>query len=142
MKLDEIVQLTNIKLADELCSYIELKPYFDMVVDEINATMNTVFPVFPTLPLTTDEYTAFPDQYVRSVVVPGAAHKYYVADEEGSATATQYATDYQSGMFYMLRDYSHCVPEEYMADRQQGSVRAQWDEDYGDRGIELNGYNF
>ena len=40
MKLEKLVQLTNLKLADELLSYVELLPYFNMVIDDINAIMD------------------------------------------------------------------------------------------------------
>lgn len=142
MKLENLVRLTNMKLADELLSYVELLPYFNMVIDDINSVMNTNFPDFPEPPLDTDEYTAIPDRYLRMVVVTGAAYKYYVVDEEGAGTAPQYASEFNSNIFLMLRDYLALVPEEYQADKQQGSVRAKVDEDYGDRGLELHGYDF
>lgn len=142
MKLEKLVQLTNLKLADELLSYVELLPYFNMVIDDINAIMNTTFPEFPEPPLETDEYTAIPDRYLRMVVVVGAAYKYYVIDEEGQGTAPAYANEYNTNMFIMERDYLALVPDEYQADIRQGSVRAQFDEDYGDRGLELHGFDF
>ena len=86
MKLEQLTRLTNLKLADELLSYVELLPYFNMVIDDINAVLNAQFPSFPEPPLETDEYTAIPDKYIRTVVVPGAAYKYYVVDEEGVGT--------------------------------------------------------
>ena len=141
MNLNEIVELTNLKLADEMLTYAELRPYFNMVVDEINQLMNTCYPQFPALPLLTDVYTAIPDKYIRTVITTGAAWHYYCVDEEGMATAPQYNNDYQSGLFYMLRDELSLVPEEYQADIQQGGVRAASDDAYGDRGLELSGFD-
>lgn len=140
MKLNDIVNLTNLKLADELCTYVELLPYFNMVIDDINSLMNAEFPLLPIPPLETDEYTHIPDRYIRTVITTGAAYKYYVADEEGMATANQYAQDYNNALFLMERDYSALIPEEYQADLNQGSVRMQSDEDYGDRGLDVNGF--
>ena len=91
MKLERLVQLTNLKLADELLSYVELLPYFNMVIDDINAIMNTTFPNFPEPPLETDEYTAIPDRYLRMKEVVEDDYKYYVIDEEGQGTAPAYA---------------------------------------------------
>lgn len=142
MKLEQLTRLTNLKLADELLSYVELLPYFNMVIDDINAVLNAQFPSFPEPPLETDEYTAIPDKYIRTVVIPGAAYKYYVVDEEGVGTAPVYADEYNTNTFLMLRDYLPFIPEEYQADVHQGSVRAKVDDDYGDRGLELNGYDF
>lgn len=142
MLLTELVKLTNLKLADELLSYVELLPYFNSIIDDINSAMNTNFPDFPAPPLSTDEYAHIPDRYLRSVVVTGAAYKYYVVDEEGMGTASQYAADYSNALFLMQRDYLDLVPEEYQADIRQGSVRMAKDDAYGDRGIIVNGNEF
>ena len=56
--------------------------------------------------------------YIRSVIIPGAAYKFYVTDEEGISTATQYQYDYAERMFRMKRDYSNQIPEEYQADKR------------------------
>ena len=59
-----------------------------------------------------------PNKYIRSVVITGAAYKFYVTDEEGIITATQYQYDYLNNLFAMKRDYSASVPEEYLADEK------------------------
>ena len=76
MLIKDIVNLVNQKLAGELLSYSELRTYLDNVVDDINSQLNTCYPTFSELESTT-EYTAFPDRYIRSVVVPGATWYFY-----------------------------------------------------------------
>ena len=141
MKLANIVSLTNLRLADELLSYVELKPLLDMVIDDINSDANAKYPYFPEVPLTTDEYTAFADCYIRSVVTVGAAYYYYMIDEEGG-NASAYSQLYTDNRFIMLRDTLSSIPDQYQASIDQGSVRAKWDEDYGDRGVEVDGSDF
>lgn len=132
MKYNVIIDLISKQLADELVSESEMLSYMDRVVDDINARLNTVFPTFTEFKeqqfdyernLSEDnvldlDYTAIPDKYIRTVVIPGAAFKYYTTDEEGSYAAPKYEEDYKQGMFYMERDYSFRIPQEYRADDQ------------------------
>lgn len=142
MILTTIVSRINKKLAGELLTYAELTPFLDEVIDEINTNLNAAYPVFSDLDSNATEYIAFPDKYIRSVVVPGAAWRFYVSDEEGMATAQQYQMDYKEGLFLMMRDMLYNIPEEYQADVQQGTVEFQSDIDHGIRGIEVNGNSF
>ena len=125
MKYNTIINLISKHLADELVSEDEMLSYMDRVIDDINAQLNAVFPTFteykelnPEEDITTIDYTAIPDKYIRTVVIPGAAYKYYTTDEEGGYSSPKYEEDYKQGLFYMLRDYSFSIPEKYRADSQ------------------------
>ena len=125
MKYNTIVGLVSKHLADELVSESEMLSYMDRVIDDINARLNTVFPTFTEYKEANGnvdnlslDYTAIPDKYIRTVVIPGAAFKYYTTDEEGSYSAPKYEEDYKQGLFYMERDFSFSVPDEYRADEQ------------------------
>ena len=125
MKYNTIVGLVSKQLADELVSESEMLSYMDRVIDDINARLNTVFPTFTEFKEANADvdnlfldYTAIPDKYIRTVVIPGAAFKYYTTDEEGSYSAPKYEEDYKQGLFYMERDFSFSVPDEYRADEQ------------------------
>lgn len=118
MRVGQIVNLINKHLADEFCSVAELTNYMDRVIDDINTRLNSKFPtvseVIAAAGSTTDpDYNMFPDKYIRSVLVVGAAYKYYITDEEGNATAQQYGAEYNQNLFYMERDYSFSIPEIY-----------------------------
>ncbi len=65
--------------------------------------------------------TRISDKYIRSVVLLGAAYKYYIMDEEGTVSAKMYAQMYTTNLFLMCRDYSCQVPEEYQ-DYDRGYV--------------------
>lgn len=123
MLVSQIVKLINQHLGDELCSPAELLSHMDRVVDDINTRLNAKFPTVSDMiaaagGATDPDYNVFPDKYIRSVLVTGAAYKYYVTDEEGNNTAQQYAVDYQQNLFYMERDYSFSIPEIYREDNQ------------------------
>ena len=123
MRISEIVKRTNEKLAGETLLYSQLQVYFDEVIDDINTKLNSKFPAFSEVFSANDlqqdlEYNYFPDKYIRTVVIIGAAYKFYCTDEEGIATAQQYAYDYNTNLFIMERDYSNLVPDEYKADSQ------------------------
>lgn len=125
MKYNTIVGLVSKHLADELVSESEMLSYMDRVIDDINARLNTVFPTFTEYKEANGnvdnlslDYTAIPDKYIRTVVIPGAAFKFYTTDEEGSYSAPKYEEDYKQGLFYMERDFSFSVPDEYRADEQ------------------------
>ena len=126
MRVGQIVNLINKHLADEFCSVAELTSYMDRVIDDINTRLNSKFPtiseVIATAGSTTDpDYNVFPDKYIRSVLVVGAAYKYYITDEEGNVTAQQYGAEYNQNLFYMERDYSFSIPEIYR-ESEQGFV--------------------
>lgn len=126
MRVGQIVNLINKHLADEFCSVAELTSYMDRVIDDINTRLNSKFPtvseVIVTAGGTTDpDYNVFPDKYIRSVLVVGAAYKYYITDEEGNVTAQQYGAEYNQNLFYMERDYSFSIPEIYR-ESEQGFV--------------------
>lgn len=125
MLYNNIIGLISKHLADELVSESEMLSYMDRVIDDINTQMNTTFPTFTefkelnaNIDGTLLDYNVFPDKYIRSVVIPGAAYKYYTTDEEGSYAAPKYEEDYKQGLFYMIRDFSFSVPPEYQADAQ------------------------
>jgi len=137
-----MVDLFNEKLAGEMFKYDEIVPYFNLVIDEINADLCSTFPTLseftPTLhpdykaeeyttfhedgTITIDtvkqakvynNYDVFPDKYIRSVVIPGAAYKWFSVDEEGASTAPLFQAEYEKARFEMLRDYLDLVPYEY-----------------------------
>jgi hypothetical protein len=130
MLISQLVQNINSQLAGELLSIGELAVFVDKSIDEINTRLNTKFPVLSEVITATQEagatkfeYTAIPDKYIRTVVVPGAAFKYYTTDEEGAAVAPKYEEEFLKGLFYMERDYLNLVPEEYQDSLEQGWVR-------------------
>lgn len=101
--------------------YSRLEVFLDQTIDDINHALNSNFPVFSSLGDGLDysgetDYDYFPDEYVRTVVCKGAAHKFYVMDEEGTAIAEKYEMDYNNALFLMARDYMEKVPEEYASD--------------------------
>jgi hypothetical protein len=121
MELSIIVKRINRRLAGEMLTYAELEEHLDAVVDEINTRLNSTFPVFSEFnntdyPAQYPNYTFFPDKYIRSVVIPGAAAKFYVTDEEGIDTAPKYNEEYTKNLFYMERDYSENIPVEFQSD--------------------------
>lgn len=123
MRIKTLIESINTQLAGELLSIGELKDFVDKAIDDINTRLNTKFPVLTDVMSSAQlEYTAIPDKYIRSVVVPGAAFKYYTTDEEGAAVAPKYEEDYLKGLFYMERDYMPIVPEEYIETDEQGHV--------------------
>lgn len=140
MHIANLVNLINHKLADELLSQTQLLMHMDSVVDDINAKLNTIFPTFSEViakeGVNNPDYQAIPDKYLRSVVVVGAAHKYYEVDEEGNASAQMFAQDYQQQLFYMLRDYSLSIPTEYRAEVVQGAIELD-NEKLGTPGLTL-----
>lgn len=142
MLITKIREGVNQALAGERLSMVELIPHLDYTIDQINQNMNTQFPVFSELAADATEYNAFPDIYIRTVVIPGAAWHYYVYDEEGIPTANQYSSIYETGKFNMLRDYTQYVPEEYQLASTGYTVSDATNRNFGDRGIEVDGSNF
>jgi hypothetical protein len=125
MKYNVMIGLISKHLADELISESEMLSYTDRVVDDINTRLNAKFPTFTEFKLANPsviaqdlDYNCFPDKYIRTVVIPGAAHKYYTTDEEGSYSSPKYEEDYNQGLFYMVRDYSFQIPEQYQESDQ------------------------
>lgn len=112
MKINDIVAGVNTKLAGETLTYNQLRLFLDETIDIINRELNAEFPSFSTLD-SNGTYDAFPDKYIRSVVIVGAAYKFYVTDEEGMQTAQQYQYDFLDGLYYMKRDYSYLIKPEY-----------------------------
>jgi hypothetical protein len=130
MLISTLVQNINSQLAGELLSIGELTVFIDKAIDDINIRLNTEFPVLSdeitkSLEAGSKEfvYTAIPDKYIRTVVVPGAVFKYYTTDEEGAAVAPKYEEEFLKGLFYMERDYLNLVPEDYQAPLEQGWIK-------------------
>lgn len=132
MKITAIVRDINAKLAGEMLSFYELAVHLDSAVDEINAKLNTKFPTFTeVVEEGIIEYTAIPDKYIRTVVIPCAAFKYFITDEEGSPVAPKYEEDFFKGLFYMERDFIALIPEEFLETFEQGSIEFENQEDRG-----------
>ena len=144
MEIQTIVNRINTNLAGELLSYNELLPILDKTIDDINTQLNSCYPVFSEMPAGKTNYDYFNNKYIRSVVIPGATWTYLVIDEEGLPTAQQFQFDYQTGLFYMVRDMLYNIPEEYQADSEQGSVDFTITETVSttDRGLYVDGNNF
>lgn len=142
MKITDIRKLVNQALAGELLTYGEMRPHLDFTIDEINTTLDSCFPVFSDLESENDVYDYFPDKFIRTVVVPGAAWHFYVNDEEGASTAQQYQLDFEKGKYIMLRDYIDKVPEEYQADNNAHVPDNLDNMTLGDRGLTLYGTDF
>lgn len=144
MTINNIVKGINDELAGELLTYNEVKPFLDQVIDDINAMLDSTFPVFSdftyeSYPDNYPDYNFFPDRYVRTVVIKGAAYKFYVMDEEGMPTAQQFNYNYQDNSFRMLRDYLEQVPEEFKANREASVVDLS---DVAYIPFEVGGYRF
>ncbi len=125
MKLSQLVKLTNTYLAGEQLVYQKLVPFFDEVIDDINTALNSTYPSFSSLDIKTLDtdtavYDFFPDQYLRSVVALGAAHKFYEMDEEGIVADEGYARKYDQNLFYMMRDHIDHVPRIFQSDSTGG----------------------
>jgi len=138
MLISQVQKLFNEALAGETLSFKEMLPHLDAAVDDINAKLNTKYPVFSEIQ--SDAYDAvydcFPDKYIRMVVIPGAAWHFYVMDEEGLQTAPQYLTDFENGKFIMQRDMLYKIPEEYQDDDHAGFIVGDPSSDlFGDRGL-------
>ena len=142
MKITDIRKLVNQALAGELLTYGEMRPHLDFTIDEINTTLDSCFPVFSDLESENDVYDYFPDKFIRTVVVPGAAWHFYVNDEEGASTAQQYQLDFEKGKYIMLRDYIDKVPEEYQPDNNAHVPDNPDNMTLGDRGLTLYGTDF
>ncbi len=147
MTIQRLTTSVNNKLAGELLDVNELTLHIDAAIDRINARLNTKFPVLSDLraadPAVT-EYTAIPDKYLRTVVIPGAAFYFYTTDEEGADVAPKYEAEFLENLFYMERDYLALVPEEYLEDTTQGTfVFTDTDNNFiADRGLEIDGAVF
>lgn len=139
MKLVDIQHLMNEALAGELLSFREMLPHLNYALDEINTNLNTIYPEFK-IEEGIQEYNHFEDRYIRMVVIPGAAWHFYVADEEGMQTAPQYQIEFQKGLFFMLRDTVHNIPDQYKAHLHQGTTSSEFAR--GDRGLWIDGSNF
>ena len=120
MLISNIVNGVNTKLAGETMTFNQLKLFLSETIDDINRELCATYPSFDDLK-ESDNYNYFPDKYIRSVVIMGAAYKFYETDEEGIVTATQYHYDYVDNLFYMKRDYCCSVLEQYQ-DRDRGYV--------------------
>ena len=120
MQVLNIVSGVNTLLAGETLTLNAMRLFLDSIIDEINDNLSSKFPSFDGL-TENDTYAHFPDNYIRSVLIKGAAYKFYVTDEEGSVTAVRYNYDYMDALFNMKRDYSCKVPEEYQ-DLERGYI--------------------
>ena len=127
MEIAKICKLVNQSLAGEMLRQDELMLYMDKVIDDINSQLNSNYPTFseytseffPDYP----NYNVFPEKYIRSVVVPGAAYNFYKVDEEGNSTAPLFRQEYQTNLFYMVRDMMESVPPRFQG-RCQGYVES------------------
>lgn len=112
MQVRQIINIVNEKLAGETLGLSELRGFLNDVIYDINSAMSAKFLSFDGL-TEDDLYDCFPDNYITSVVTIGAAYKFYITDEEGIDSAQAYGLMYRNNLFYMVRDYSVRIPDEY-----------------------------
>lgn len=140
MLITDIVARINQKLAGERHTYTELKMYMDAVIDDINTRLNSTYPAFSELTLDISNYNYFPDRWIRMVVIPGAAAKYFVTDEEGIDAAPAYAMEYDQNLFLMTRDFFSQVPDIYRTVLESREGTVDFPETEG--GLEIDGAYF
>lgn len=126
MHLNMLVQKINDKLAGETLMYDQLQVFLDEVIDDINSSLNSCYPAFSEFSQALHEfypnYCFFPDKYIRSVVIPGAAYKFYTTDEEGANVAPKYEQEYRNNLYKMQRDFSFQVPPQYQDSCHNGML--------------------
>lgn len=129
MLIKNIIQRVNNKLAGERLQRDEMELYLDSVIDDINERLGSKFPVISEFNATSypgrtnyDNYDLFPDQYIRSVLVSGAAFKFFNTDEEGADVAPAFKLEYESALFAMVRDYSDKVPLDFIDNDITGAI--------------------
>ena len=113
MKYADIIREINKLLDGERLTEPQLISFLDNTIDDINRELNAVYPTFTEYrdaPGFNLVYDAFPDQYIRSVVCPGAAYYWYTSEEEGEIAATALYTEYARALFIMKRDWMAEVP--------------------------------
>ena len=140
MTLLDIKKGLNSLLAGEMLSMDMMKQHINFAIDDVNAAMDTCFPVIDDVSDLSDTYTAIPDKYLRMCILPGAAHHYYMVDDEGTTPEQDFARQYEAGKFFMLRDYSCSVPSEYQVQDNEdgsfaGSVVSTYEDYKGTRGV-------
>lgn len=131
MKRQTIVNGVNKYLADEMLRYDDIELFLDRTIDDINQDLNAKYPSFSELAdsdiIDADgSYNFFPDRYIRSVVIVGAAFYFYQADEEGEGVAGSYQQMYHEGRYKMTRDWLMEVPDQFIDDKA-GYVQFKWD---------------
>lgn len=126
----------NSLLAGEMLSMEMCKQHINYAINEINVQLDSCFPVLTDVSDLSQVYNAIPDKYINMVVLPGAAHHYYMVDDEGTTSEADFRNQFELGKFYMLRDYSCNIPEEYQnTDLNIGSVPSTYEDYKGGRGI-------
>jgi hypothetical protein len=149
MLIKNIIQRFNMKLAGEQLQQNEAELFIDAVIDDINDKLDSCFPVlskfnpieFPDYKASTyttynDEgaavidtvakaavyadYDVLPDKYIRTVIISGAAFKFFSVDEEGALSAPIFEKEYIDAIFRMQRDYIDLVPVVYQSDNSGG----------------------
>jgi len=122
MKITDITKRINDLLAGETLSYKQLTLHLDAVIDDINTDLASKYPAFSELPEGAVEYTHIPDRYIRSVVCIGAAHYFYITDEEGGTAARTYQELYFTNRYTFVRDWIDKVQHEDERDDSPGAV--------------------
>ena len=139
MLLNEIVQRVNHALAGEILTYDQILYHLDDTIDAINKELGSKFPAFSELDSSALDYDAFPDKWIRMVVIPGAAHFFFMADEEGITTAVGYEQRFLENLQSMIDKYLMLVPDEYIDNVDTGLIFKDENDSLGGRGLFVNG---
>lgn len=162
MLIKKIVDTVNRGyVASDYLRQPDIYYYMDMVIDDINDSLNSIYPTFTDWEDFVEEwnnnpdnvanikdrtnYDVLPDKYLRKVVALGTALKFYERDEEGNAVAEGYQQRYQEALFKMQRDYHHLVPGVFRDDEggfiDMAYNREEGPEDLVPRGVVMHGTN-
>lgn len=166
MEIKKIIDTINRGyIASDYLRYPDCVYLMDMVIDDINAALNSTYPTFSeweefvdnwnemvdkfhlpaNLNRSKDVYDAFPDRYIRSVVTVGTAVKFYSRDEEGETVAMDYQNRYAQSIFEMTRDFHELVPayftNEFGGYIDVSCIREAGPRNLHPRGVVMNGSN-
>lgn len=133
MTKDDIVTRVNQLMHEELYVYDDMKYDLDDAIIEINNALNAKFPsmtsVFtedretytydiPDDPETEEDETEtnvpiFPEQYIKSVVIPFTIRALFARQLEYGPEYQQAHNNFNNGLTMMFRDYFHKVPDTF-----------------------------
>ena len=136
-----MLKALNETLAGEYLVWSQARPHLQWALDKLNDKLDTCFPDLTSTAAgtyTDDEVEDYPipAKYIRAVLIPGAAHHFYLVDDEGTMSDMSFLQEMEEGMFKALRDFSPTIADEYF-NYEAGSMKSQYGDWLGGRGIWL-----
>jgi hypothetical protein len=121
MRISEITRIAN-NYTDEVFTNLVCLDFANETIAKINVSIGATLPYFSLVTGTTDsaDYTALPEEWIRTVVVPYVCYSIKLSDGSINESQINFLQRYENGLKELRKNKKLAIAEEYRGENFGG----------------------